>query len=205
MKANDWNIVLAGQWNRAILTPNWIARNLFGLPQGTPVEVLVPLEGGGAFQVKHGKVIVTPNPGALVLQATEATEEALDEALKAAKAATTELPRTPMAAAGINLRYHLEELPEDLVESVSCRSETKLSDAGHTITQRRRGETVEWKGGCVNIIVDLPTRGATSVTFNFELVNGEMAQIEGWVSIKAEELKSDAEAFLKLFTDEEAE
>jgi hypothetical protein len=40
----DWNVVIAAYWNRAILTPNGIAKRLFKIPEGTAMEVEVPVD-----------------------------------------------------------------------------------------------------------------------------------------------------------------
>ncbi|MBL9149112.1 MAG: hypothetical protein JNM94_10510, partial [Phycisphaerae bacterium] len=143
MEAADWNIVVLGHWNRAILTPNWIAEKVFCLPPGTPVNVLVPLDGFGPFQVEHGRITVIPIPGQLVFQLGAMTPELLGQASQCARNAISALPATPLRACGINIRFTAAEAPGELIERTRGQTEQLLSDAGYSLQMRRRGETVE--------------------------------------------------------------
>ncbi|MET0110029.1 MAG: hypothetical protein ABW084_14095 [Candidatus Thiodiazotropha sp.] len=63
----DWNIVVVGAWNVAILTPEGIARRLFNLEPGTPIEVQVAMDVGAPIRVRHDNIIVQPSPTSLVI------------------------------------------------------------------------------------------------------------------------------------------
>jgi hypothetical protein len=52
----NWDVVIVGFWNRAILTPNGIAKRLFKLPEGSGIEVLVPVNSLEPSQVKHNGI-----------------------------------------------------------------------------------------------------------------------------------------------------
>ena len=55
----DWNVVIVGYWNRAILTPAGVGRRLFGLEEGNPVLVEVPMNGLGPHRVKYSDLTIT--------------------------------------------------------------------------------------------------------------------------------------------------
>jgi len=41
----DWNVIIVGRWNTAILTPGRIAEKIFQQQPGTGLHVDVPLDG----------------------------------------------------------------------------------------------------------------------------------------------------------------
>ena len=102
---DNWNVVVVGHWNRAILSPNGIAKRLFGLEDGTPVQVLIPLDVVGPYHVRHEKITVIPSNDRLLVQPLHSTFENLMDAMSIARRALEDLPLTPVFAAGINLNY----------------------------------------------------------------------------------------------------
>jgi hypothetical protein len=53
LKPYDWNVVVLGHWNQAILTPQGIAERLFQLPSETEIGIEVPMDAIGPFRVKR--------------------------------------------------------------------------------------------------------------------------------------------------------
>src|SRR5262245_44911690 len=109
LAAKDWNVVIVGHWNRAIFSPDGIAKRLFQLPEGTPVQVLVPLDAVEPYHVRHENVTVIPRSDRLLVQPVQSNVDNLVEAIVIARRALEDLPRTPVFAAGLNLRYKSDE------------------------------------------------------------------------------------------------
>jgi hypothetical protein len=192
MQPGDWNIVVLGAWNRAILTPAWIGQTVLGLPQDAPVEVLVPLDGLAPFQVRHQGVSVVPIAGQLLVQLDEPTEALLARAMEATRKAINDLPRTPLRACGINIRYSAPEPPAGLLSRSRCQTEQLFSDAGYEVRMRRRGETLAFHDGTLNVIADIPTTGSCTVTLNFDRPGPSHDDILAWLARPASEYVTEA-------------
>lgn len=201
MEASDWNIVILGHWNRAILTPNWIAERIFELPPGTPVDVLVPLDGFAPFQVQNKGLTVIPLPGQLLVQLGTPTQETLAAGLAALVHAVEALPQTPLRACGINLRFVSAEPPALLLERTRSATEQRLSDAGYELRIRRRGETLGYKEGVLNIVADIPTAGECRVTVNFERQASSPQDIVAWLKNDPAEYIAEATKIIDLLAD----
>lgn len=102
-KATDWNVVVVGSWNRAILTPGCVKEHLLQLPKNSVVEVQVPVDVPAPPRVKHGGITVTVLGAQLVIDADPPTYEGIKSACQAAARAIRYLDKTPVTAAGINI------------------------------------------------------------------------------------------------------
>lgn len=198
MSPGDWNVVVLGAWNRAILTPAWIARVVFGLSPDSPLEVMIPLDVMAPFQVRHGGLIVTPAFGQLIVQIEEPSAASLASALEAMKRAILDLPRTPLRACGVNIRYTSPEPDGTLVERTRCQTDSILAEAGHNIRVRRRGETMTYRAGSLHFIADIPTTGPTVLTFNFDRQCATHQDALDWLNQSAEEYVEQAAKVLAL-------
>jgi hypothetical protein len=192
MQCGDWNIVVLGAWNRAILTPAWIGQTVLGSPEDAPVEVLVPLDGVAPFQVRHQGITVVPAPGQLLVQLEEPTEALLTRAMEVTKKAISDLPRTPLRACGINIRYSAPEPPALLLDRMRCQSERLFSDNSYEVRMRRRGETLAFHEGTLNVIADIPTTGTFTLTLNFDRPGPSHSDILDWLSRPANDYIDEA-------------
>ena len=150
---NDWNVVVIGHWNRAILSPAGIAKRLFGLPEGTPIEVMVPLEVVAPYHVRHKNITVIPSSDRLVVSPVQCTFENLVEAIGIIRKALEDLPRTPVFAVGINVRYISTTEVDVLQQSTASAWDDKLSDKRLIIASRSIMRSVHWRDGTINITI----------------------------------------------------
>jgi len=83
LKPSDWSAVVIGRWNRAILTPRGIAQRVFRLPEGTPIQVLVPIDAVGmnSVIVKHGEFQATVDDSRLQIHLEHGNFDALERAM----------------------------------------------------------------------------------------------------------------------------
>ncbi len=123
-KAADWNVVVVGSWNLAILTPAGITQRLFGLKDGETTIVELPLEAPGPYRVSHNGVTVVPSPGRLEVVPRESTNEGLVAAAEIAARAVSALPETLFQAAGVNIRFRFDSVPDVLVRGSSAAADS---------------------------------------------------------------------------------
>jgi hypothetical protein len=192
----DWSVVIVGHWNRAILTPAGIAKRLFGLPSGTPVQVFVPLDTIAPYIVEHGNVKVIPSSDRLVVQPVNNTIDNLKDVMEIAKRALVELPRTPVYAAGINLKYRSTDRVETLEQLTAHAWDDRLSDADFRIESRAISRSLRWKDGKIQIFVTQETEGRYELLLNFETQSNDTEQLQKWVGVTADDIRTEAERVL---------
>ncbi len=174
---------------------------MFGLSAGTPVDVLVPLDGFAHFQVQYNGVTVVPLRHQLLIQLGTPTLDALGTGLHAMAKAISALPQTPLKASGINLRYVAASPPDALVERTRNTSERLLSEAGYELLVRRPGQSVAFEGGTLNIIAEIPTNGECRVTVNFERQATRGDDLLDWLRFDPARYIEEAGKVIKLLTE----
>ncbi len=199
LNPQDWNVVVVGRWNRAILTPSGIAFRLFDLPKGTPVKVAVPLDSYGPYQVEHNGVTVTAGSDRLMVAAVEPTFNNLEEAKIVAARAIEKLPETPFSAAGINVRYQSTEIVGDLAKVTRHDTDSKLTDKDHEILARLHQRTIRWEEGKINISVDQQPDNNYTIQFNFDLTMEEWDKLQAWLKTPIEKIESVTEELLEAY------
>jgi hypothetical protein len=201
----EWNTIVVGNWNRAILTPAWIGKHLFGLDTGTPVEVNVPLDEYRPYQIKHGGVVVIPSSIHLIVKPVD--NEFLDLGKAAAIAAKTigELPRTPLTAAGINCAFKADGPLDKLSEITTHSTDNPLVDADFRIASRGSRRSLKWHEGHINVLVDDDDDEGRTIQFNFHLSDKQEANLVAWLSRPIEEIEDVVKKILKIYLDIELE
>lgn len=200
LQATDWNVVVVGAWNTAILTPDGIRKRLFELPEGTPVDIEVAVDRPGYFRVRHGGTLVTPSPTILDVMGGLGDYDSLSKACAVAKKALFNLPETPVAAAGINIRYRIDQLPDELIDLIKVSLDDDLSDRGYLIVGRTTKRTLALTPGVVNIEIAQGPDIEGVITINFHLDSTDTATLAAWID-RVEEffnMSSKLLALLKL-------
>jgi hypothetical protein len=193
----DWSVVVVGHWNRAILTPAGIAKQLFGLPSGTPVQVFVPLDTIAPHIVLYGDVKVIPSSDRLIIQPVNNTIDNLKTVMEIAKRALVELPRTPVSAAGINLKYRSTDRVETLEQLTAHSSwDDRLSDADYRIESRAITRSLHWRGGKIQVFITQESEGRYELLLNFETQSNDTDQLQEWVSVATDDIRTQAERVL---------
>lgn len=193
---NNWNVVVVGHWNRAILSPAGIARRLFRLPTGTPVQVLVPLDIVAPYHVRHDNITVIPGNDRLIVTPVHDTFENLSEATVVTRRALGDLPETPVFAAGLNLTYKSDAALMALQQVTVSQWDDRLSDKNCVITSRSIMRSVQWRDGTTNVTITVEPTGACSVTFNFDYKSQSSEAIGKWLDLKACEIKKQVDQIL---------
>ena len=190
MEPAIWNVVCAGRWNTAIFTPEWIRRRLFELESQAMVQVSFSLNEALPHRVTLQDVTVVVTPANLILEPRQPNYVQLDAARKVAALALSALPETPVSAAGYNIRYHVDSLSPDVVQSLTPRVDEKLSDANYTIGDRVLKRSLVLSEGVLNLAITLKGEGPAELEFNFHCGSSDRDVLVAWLSKPVEEIRS---------------
>jgi hypothetical protein len=187
---HDWSVVVAGFWNRAILTPTGIKRRLFALQDEALLELGLPIDGIGPYRVGYQGITVSVAIDRLIVEPDPLTFPQLQTAIDIARAAVVDLPQTPLLATGINVRYRtVEPPPPALLDLLESEWENSLSDMDLVIERRSIGRSVVWNGGSINIAV-LQAEGHFQVDFNIEKRSNVHADHVAWLNHDADAISA---------------
>lgn len=185
-----WNVVVNGAWNTAILSPDGVRRRLFDLPEGTPIELEVAVDRPGPFRIGYEGLIVIPGNSRLEVTTRVASAESLRRACGIGQRALTHLPETPVSAAGVNLRFRFDELPDRILDAVRAPLDGMLADAGFLIDAGSLRRTLVMEPGVVNVSVT-DSKGSGALELNFHRDSPLPRELGAWLG-RADEFFSVA-------------
>lgn len=188
---HDWNVIVVGFWNRAIFTPAGISRHLFLLPQATPVQVLVPIDLPAPYRVSHEELTVTVGSDRLIVEPAEPTFVGLAAAQEIGRRALAHLPRTPLLASGINVRYRSEGPVPALEAIVASAWDERLSDKGLEIMERSITRSVRRRGGKLNVTVTLKEDQTVALALNLDLQSDDVERLRAWIDVSADDMRHE--------------
>ncbi len=149
-RADGWNVVLAGFWNRSIFLPEWALPRLFprhDVP-GSEVTTEVALLPALPLIYRDTQVAMEISGGRLAFRPQVINDECLLRCEAMARSMLVALPETPIHAIGINFGFREQLPPGHVVAMLNDVDDTELGQQGWTIDERklirelRRGEDV---------------------------------------------------------------
>lgn len=140
--AEDYTIVIPGNWNLAILNPDWIARTLF---QAEGVEAQITIVAGTtSLRYRHNQVIIAPNANRVLFSTSELSAENLAAAEAAAERILEQLPVTPVSGVGINFGYRQDQIPENVADIFNAADVAALAARDLAITRLSVTRTIRY-------------------------------------------------------------
>ena len=192
----DWNVVVIGRWNRAILTPAGIGKRLFGVAEGTPLEVMLAIDAIAPPRVAHEGIVVTAGSDRLIIQPSKCTFAELGRARELARKALRDLPETPVSAVGLNVKYKLEEPLDEIVHVVESSWDNLLSDKDYRIRERSVSRSLAWDDASINIGVSMKDNSEQFVQFNFDFRSDDVELHAGWLETPIETVEAKVKSLL---------
>lgn len=180
-RLGEWNAIVVGAWNTAILTPAAIQRQLFGLGDATPIEVLVAISEPAPPRVRHGGLMVAPAADKLIVTPQLSTDDGLRAAAALVDRAVDWLQQTPLRAAGINMRYEFDPLPDALRAMLHAPIDETFTDANRKPTASMTRRTLPLPPGHLNLDITEDDRASGVIELNFHLESKDVAAIRGWL------------------------
>jgi hypothetical protein len=193
----EWNVVVLGRWNPALFTPAAISRRVFDLAEGTPVEVFVVLDDVQQPRVRHEGITVAPSFGQLLISPERCTFKALEQARAKARDAIIGLPKTPLNAAGYNLRYQADVMPQPLMARFSEMLDRRFSDNDFHILGRQFHRVLEFHSGRLLVRVTRDPDDKAELLLNFDFQSKNADQLSDWLTVPINDIRDAAQRILR--------
>ena len=99
-----------------------------------------------------------------------------------AQKALTELPETPVAAAGVNIRYFLNPLPDKIIDLLKAPIDDVYSDEGYTINSSVTKRLLDFPPGAVNVEISQSKEGEGCLLLNFHYDSNSPGSLKEWLA-----------------------
>lgn len=109
---NQWTIVVAGNWNPAIFSPNFIGKKLLNIETVGAEFKFSANQSGVSYHA--GNLLVIPSNDKLVIGIKNDQQETLEMAEKVMIDSLTLLGHTPVVALGVNLAFEETDDPSEI-------------------------------------------------------------------------------------------
>lgn len=152
------SLVLAGAWNQAIFTPEWVAARVLEPeasrpPTGTVLKVGMTPAGGIAFEFWAKDATIAVVSGRVELRPRAASALAFEAMERYARRILSELPQTPVAAFGVNCAFNLPYAGRKLGAVVSVADANDLVAAGSAIQETTVVRRLAYGDHTINITI----------------------------------------------------
>jgi hypothetical protein len=146
-----------------------------------PIEVQVQLDRIGPLRVLSSDMIITPTPNHLIVEPRTFSMEHLKRAATIATRAMRSLPETPLTAVGVNLVYNFDEVPDEVMQSISSPADQQLADADFRVVSRHLKRGLHRKDGVLNLEMQCNEDLSTLVTCNFHRQSSVVDELASWL------------------------
>jgi hypothetical protein len=159
-------LVVLGTWNPAIFQPAWVARHLFGVPEGQSIQgwEMVTSNQPPKHVTYLGQVGYSITQTRLEVYSNTGLAEAFGEAEKFAIQVIEKLPHTPLGAFGINQRFFEEHPDADLLEKL--RTNDRVREQG-TVTKEQFSTVYELAEGAYLRLLREVSSDGVMIDFNY--------------------------------------
>lgn len=170
IKEESWNIVIAGKWNRYILTPDWVGKNIFE-QQDLKVEFSMNMSLPPRFAASD--VRFYPANEAVIFAPVLLDDATLSKAELMAAKLIQELKHTPITAFGINFGFIDAEPDAALCALFDTTDKDRLGGVGCEIKTSVITRMISFENRVVNLAIANDEAGNITFDFNFHYdVNG---------------------------------
>ncbi len=188
VKKGTWNIVLAGLWNQAVFTPEWVGRRLF---HNKEVEALISIMPRMPLIYRNENVAIEVAPERLVVRPRRINDTCLLAAEGTAHEALRALQDTPLMGVGVNFAFTESEPHRDLVALFDIADRLSLTEEGWETEERRLVRRLRHEGDVLNLTLAWNGRDM-DVEFNYHTETAENAVALASVTGRILELREAA-------------
>ncbi len=161
---NDWTIVMVGQWNPAIFSPDWVAQNLLHVENVDAQLAVGPLITNVRYQTDT--LLLIPQQDRLIVGSRNTEETTLLDMERCSKAALELLGHTPIRALGINFGFTESDPPTEMLRTFDLADAGALADAGYQVRSADITREIEIGSTVLKLKMGL-SDGTVRFHFNF--------------------------------------
>ena len=190
---SNWSVVVAGKWNRSILTPKGVGRYVFDLKEGQEVSVLIPLDAFPIPIVKHPDhpIRAKAESNRLYIGLEISRYEVFEHAAKAGCNAIGNLPKTPLSAAGLNVDFRSKGAVNGVAQLLACeKADNALTDNDMTFGSREIKRSVMLDEGRLNLTIESEMAGGCGLRFNFHREATNTDALIDWLETPQSKIES---------------
>lgn len=172
---NIGTLIIYGKWNKNLLTPNWVQKNIFK-EESDSIQVefnIIDIEQSPRYIYKNVKFI--PSWNNVSIQASEYSDEIFITIEGLAKELCKKLPETPVLAIGYNFVYSENISSLDEIDKLFNYDDTSiLSRLNLTIKNPSLTRQIENKGGILNFTISQKDSDVLfKFNFHYDINNNE--------------------------------
>lgn len=176
-KGDGWNIVLAGTWNRAIFSPEWVSQYVFG--NVDEIETLLAFMPSLPLIYRTPKVSLEVSQQRLLFRPRVLDDECLSSVEQMANAVLRKLQDTPLLAVGVNFAFIESTPPPELLRLFDFADDADTGGAGWEIQSRKIVKRIKSGEDVLNLAMTLTeTSVEFDMNFHTDTVSNEVAQRE---------------------------
>lgn len=162
---SEWTVVMVGQWNPAIFSPDWVAHNLLHIENVEAQLAVGPLVTNVRYQTET--LLVIPQQDRLIVGGRNAEDATLMEMERCSKAALELLGHTPIRALGINFGFIESDPPTEMLRTFDLADAGALSDAGYQVRATDITRSIDIDSTILKLKMSLSDEGTVRFHFNF--------------------------------------
>lgn len=164
-KEDSISVVLVGKWNKFILTPEWIAKNLYESNPNFKIEFSINLDFPFRYKTKDVTFAFAPDKVSLI--SSTDSNIVLQELERLAIKLCTTLVHTPIFAIGVNFGYSEKTDKENLFPLFDSDNKQKLVANGWSIKDTQIKNQLSKDDILLNLAVSLTQENNIDFDFNF--------------------------------------
>jgi len=170
-----WTVVVVGQWNQRIFTPDWVGRNVFHADEIIAEIAFNP--GSFAFRYSHDDLTFEASQSRIAVGFTDISDATLIRAENAVCGILNSLPHTPISGVGINFSFEDKILPPHFGELFRFSDAMLLGDQNYVITTSELKRSFDLNDCTLNLVqVFSEDRIAVDLNYHNDVTSAENAQ-----------------------------
>ncbi|MFH0825915.1 MAG: hypothetical protein V2B18_24435 [Pseudomonadota bacterium] len=164
----DWSIVVAGQWNTAIFSPQWVGQRLKDLFECRHIQVeFAAGQRGTQIKLSTDQFSVIPEQSALVVAMKRIDDESLQRAERLIDDILTLLPHTPVRAFGINFAFSDSTLSPEMANLFRLGDSELLAEKDYKQTSLSIERSLDFGDAKLNVTLTTSDENPIFIRLNF--------------------------------------